>query len=151
VPAYALAGTLAGLVSGAAVWAGSALLWPVPVQNWGMTLGFGLAGALMMALVGMLIGLASERWDHLSAISTFVVIPLTFLSGAFAPVQNMPEALRLLVQANPIFYAIDGFRAGWLGQGYQDPAVSALVLAATIIGAAVLVSVLFARGWRLKA
>jgi len=33
VPAYALAGTLAGLVSGTAVWAGSSLLWPVPVPR----------------------------------------------------------------------------------------------------------------------
>jgi len=151
VPAYALAGTAAGMLSGFAVWAGAALLWWVPVEDPLMTLGFGLAGSLMMALVGMLVGIVSDKWDHISAYFTFLVMPLTFLSGAFAPVANMPEPMRLFVQANPIFYAIDGFRAGWLGTSHQDPAVSALVLAGSILAVGAVVSWLFAKGYKLKA
>jgi len=150
VTAYALAGTAAGLISGMAVWLGALLLWPVPVTHPWAVLLFGVLGALMMALAGLLVGIAGRKWDHLSAAFTFLFMPVSFLSGLFAPVDRMPQAFQMIVQSNPIFYAMDGFRYGILGTSHQDPAVSALILSALCLALFMLAARLYSVGWRLK-
>lgn len=150
VPAYALSGMLSGLASGTAVWLGSLLLWPMPVAHPLAALLFAAGAALMMGLAGVLAGMVSLKWDHMSAFFTFVFVPVSFLSGLFAPVSAMPPAFAAIVQANPIFYAIDGFRWALLGSSQQDPAVSALVVAGTGAVFLALCLRLYAQGWRMR-
>jgi len=76
---------------------------------------FGLGAALMLGLAGVLAGLWSEKFDHLAAVTNFVVMPLTFLSGTFYSVESLPPLARDLSHLNPFFYMIDGFRYGFLG------------------------------------
>ena len=38
-----------------------------------------------------LAGLWAEKFDHLAAVQNFVVMPMTFLSGTFYMVSNLPE------------------------------------------------------------
>jgi ABC-2 type transport system permease protein len=149
--AYALAGALSGLVTGVVVMAGSSLVWPLaPARPW-MVLGFAAAGALMLSLTGIVVGLWGRKWDHLAAAYGFCLLPLTMLSGVFAPVTSLPPPVERIVRANPLFYAIDGFRYGFLGESHADPALSAGILAATITALWVLCAALLRRGWRLKA
>ncbi|HRQ60973.1 MAG TPA: ABC transporter permease, partial [Alphaproteobacteria bacterium] len=51
----------------------------------------------------------------LAAFTNFFVMPFTFLSGTFYSVESLPGAWALLAHANPFFYMIDGFRAGFIG------------------------------------
>ena len=44
---------------------------------------FLLSGAAVMAMAGLIAGIWAEKFDHLSAITNFVVQPLAFLSGTF--------------------------------------------------------------------
>lgn len=150
VLAYVIAGVAAGLLAGAGIWAAMLLLRAPAVAHPLAVLGFGVLGAAMMAAAGFLSGIVSQKWDHMAAFLTFIFLPLVFLSGLFAPVEGMPEPFRTIVQANPVFYAIDGFRYGFIGESHQPPALSLLVLLVVTVllyGAA---SVLYARGWRLK-
>jgi ABC-2 type transport system permease protein len=150
--AYALAGAVSGLATGAVVLAGAMLVWPLPPAHpWALPV-FAALSALMMSLAGMLIGLFCEKWDHMAAAFVFVLTPLTFLSGVFAPVGTLPDAVAFAVRFNPIFHAIEGFRYGFLGSGASgaDPLVSLAVVAGT---AAVLLAcngVLIHRGYKLK-
>ena len=41
------------------------------------------SASLLMGLVGVLAGLWAEKFDQLAAVTNFVVMPLTFLSGTF--------------------------------------------------------------------
>ncbi|MFV3076653.1 ABC transporter permease [Niveispirillum fermenti] len=150
VPAYLLAGVVAGMGSGLVVWLASLLFWPLPVEHPLMALGFALAGALFMALCGLLCGLASTKWDHISAYFTFLFTPLSFLSGLFAPVDAMPPLLATIVKLNPIYHAMEGFRHGMLGAASQSPALSALFLLASIVLLYALATRLYASGWRMK-
>lgn len=149
VPAYLLAGVTAGLGSGLVVWIASLFLWPMPVAYPLVAIGFAVAGALLMALCGLLCGLASTKWDHITAYFTFLFTPLSFLSGLFAPVSTMPDTLAAIVRLNPIYHAMEGFRHGILG-GPSVPWGSALFLLVAIALLYALAARLYSTGWRMK-
>lgn len=149
VPAYLLSGVVAGMASGIVVWIASLFFWPLPVANPVTALGFVLAGSLFMALCGLLCGMASTKWDHITAYFTFLFTPLSFLSGLFAPVDGMPAAFATIVKLNPLYHAMEGFRHGMLGGGSM-PWDSALFLSGAILLLYALAARLYATGWRMK-
>ncbi len=147
---YALSATIGGLVSGAAVFVAFLPFVDMAPADPFAVLFFAGAGALLHANVGILAGLWARKWEHYSAVSTFLVIPFGFLSGAFYSIRALPEAGQRLVEFNPVFYVIDGFRYGFTGQAEGSLATGAVVLL-TLDGALLLlVSRLLGRGWRIK-
>ena len=54
----------------------------------------------------------------MAGLTAFIITPLTFLSGSFYSIEKLPLVLELIAKYNPIFYFIDGFRAGFIG--YSD-------------------------------
>jgi ABC-2 type transport system permease protein len=150
--AYALAGAISGLVTGGVVLTGTMLAWPIPPAHpWALPV-FAALSALMMSLAGVLLGLHCDKWDHLAAAFVFVLAPLTFLSGVFVPVDQLPAAVASVIRFNPIFHAIDGFRYGFLGAGAGpvDPALSLAVVAGTAAVLWACCGVLIHRGYKLK-
>ena len=78
---------------------------------------FGLMGALLLAFLGLLTSIWADKFDHAAAVTNFVVTPLSLLSGTFYSVNKLAPAFRAVSHANPFFYVISGFRAGFLGIG----------------------------------
>ena len=103
-----------------------------------------------MALLGLISGLWSEKMDHVGAAQSFIVMPLTMLSGTFFSIERFPESLRLVAQLNPIFYMIDGFRAGFIGRAEAIPALNIAVLLLLTVGLAALVIRLFHVGYKIR-
>ena len=112
--------------------------------------GFGLAASLMMGMAGVLAGLWAEKFDQLAAVQNFVVMPMTFLSGAFYLVENLPEPFATISHYNPFFYLIDGFRYGFIGHAEGNLWVGALMSAGLIAALGVSNWLVFRSGWRLK-
>jgi ABC-2 type transport system permease protein len=77
---------------------------------------FGLMGATMLALAGLLTSVWAEKFDHNAAITNFIVAPLSLLSGTFYVISNLSPFFQTISRANPFFYMISGFRYGFLGQ-----------------------------------
>jgi len=77
---------------------------------------FGLGAALIMGFVGIMAGLWAEKFDHMAAVTNFVIMPMTFLSGTFYLIERLPEPFRSFSKYNPVFYLIDGFRYGFIGR-----------------------------------
>ena len=75
---------------------------------------FLLAGSAL-AVLGMIAGIVSTKFDHLAAFSNFIITPLSFLSGVFYSVHSLPEPWFTASHLNPFFYMIDGFRYGFFG------------------------------------
>jgi len=94
-------------------------LWPgvdmMAAHPWAIAW-FGLMGALMLALMGLLTSLWAEKFDHAAAVTNFVVAPLSLLSGTFYVIHNLSPAFQAISRANPFFYMISGFRFGFIGQ-----------------------------------
>ena len=140
------------ILVGAAVWA-AMLLWPgvsVAVREPLLVVWFGLMGSLMLAFLGLLTSLWAEKFDHAAAVTNFLIAPLSLLSGTFYSVDQLSPAFQAVSHANPFFYVISGFRAGFLGVSDSPLMVGALLLLAINIALGALCYWLVRTGWRIK-
>ena len=65
--------------------------------------------------LGLMIGSLMESPEGFGLISSFVIFPLFFLSGALFPLSNLPLWLKNIVVLNPVSYAVDALRTILLG------------------------------------
>jgi ABC-2 type transport system permease protein len=137
---------------GFAVWL-AMLLWPgvsVDIRRPDLVLWFGLMGSLLLSFLGLLTSLWAEKFDHAAAVTNFVVTPLALLSGTFYSIHQLSPAFQKVSQANPVFYVISGFRAGFLGTSDSPLLVgSAGLLLLNILLWAACYSLLRS-GWKIK-
>lgn len=148
--AYIAASMVRGLMVAAGVWAAS-LVWSVPpVAHPLWVLLFALLGAAIMASLGVVCGLWAEKYDQMGAFQTFVILPLTFLSGVFYSVAQLPPVWGIISLLNPFFYLIDGFRFGFFGQSDFPAWMSLTIVLTAALASAALACTLFVRGWKLK-
>lgn len=148
--------TRALLVGGAlalAMW-----LWPsvqlMAAHPWAI-IWFGLMGATLLALIGVLASLWADKFDHSAAISNFVIAPLSLLSGTFYVIDNLAPAFQMVSRVNPFFYMISGFRFGFLGQsdiGNSNEAVMGAAIGVGVLNLVlgVITYQLLKSGWKLK-
>jgi ABC-2 type transport system permease protein len=137
---------------GFAVWL-AMLLWPgvsVDVRHPALVLWFGLMGSLLLSFLGLLTSLWAEKFDHAAAVTNFVVTPLSLLSGTFYSVRQLAPTFRAISHANPFFYVISGFRAGFLGTSDSPLWVGAIGLLALNILLWALCFGLLRSGWKIK-
>jgi len=137
---------------GFAVWL-VMLLWPgvsVQVVHPLLVLWFGLMGSLLLAFLGLLTSIWAEKFDHAAAVSNFVVTPLSLLSGTFYSVHSLAPAFQAVSHANPFFYIISGFRAGFLGVSDSPLLVGGLGLLALNLAMFALCYALLRSGWKVK-
>ncbi|HKF72645.1 MAG TPA: ABC transporter permease [Stellaceae bacterium] len=151
VLALTLGGATRGVVVGFAVGVVLAPLAALHLSSVAAILYYSIAGSVMMSLLGILGGLWADKFDHLAAVTNFIVTPLTFLSGTFYSVAQLPESWRLVAHLNPFFYMIDGFRYGFTGT-----AEGSLVAGVTLMAGIDLLLLawchrLFVTGYKLKA
>ncbi|MCI4660734.1 MAG: ABC transporter permease [Neomegalonema sp.] len=142
----ALRGVLVAVLAAVVIFpfAGVGLAHPL----WAMI--FVCLGALLLALIGLAAGIWSEKFDHIAAVTNFIVTPLSFLSGTFYSIDRLPPAMQTISHLNPIFYIIDGFRYGVLGVSDSNPWIG-LAYSLTMIGLVwALCWSLFKSGYKLK-
>jgi len=118
-------------------------------QPWAVAY-FGIGAALIMGFVGIMAGLWSEKFDHMAAVTNFVIMPMTFLSGTFYLVERLPEPFRTASHYNPFFYLIDGFRYGFIGKAEGSLAIGVTLTAVltVVLGWACLW--MFKTGYKIK-
>lgn len=161
MPPLSVGELLAGLVAasmtravlvGFAVWLAMALypgvnVWVV--HPWAVVW-FGLMGSAMLAFLGVLTSIWAEKFDHAAAVTNFVVAPLALLSGTFYSIDRLSPAFQAFSHANPFFYAISGFRYGFLGATDSPILAGSLVLLVINILLAALCYILLKKGWKIK-
>lgn len=111
---------------------------------------FGLAGALLLAFLGLITSLWADKFDQAAMVTNFVVAPLSLLSGTFYSIDALSPTFQAISRANPIFYVISGFRHGFLGEADSPVVVGAIVLVALNVGLGALCYALLKRGWKIK-
>jgi ABC-2 type transport system permease protein len=161
MPPLSTAELIAGLIGaavtraflvGGALWL-VMLLWPgvsVEIRHPALVLYFGLMGSLLLSFLGLLTSVWAEKFDHAAAVTNFVVMPLSLLSGTFYSVHQLAPAFQAVSHANPFFYVISGFRAGFLGVSDSPLLVGSIALLVINVALwAVCYSVLKS-GWKIK-
>ena len=141
------------ILVGFALW-GAMLLWPgvhvAPKHVWAIIL-FGLLGSAFMAFLGLITSIWAEKFDHASAVTNFVVLPLSLLSGTFYSVEKLSPTFAAISHANPIFHILSGFRYGFTGVADAPLGQGVAILVATNIALAVGCYLLLKSGWKIKA
>ena len=114
---------------------------------------YAAAIAAIFAMLGIIVALWAEGFEQLGSLNTFVITPLTFLSGTFYSVkkEGLPEWVATVSDFNPLFYMIDGFRYGFIGVSDAPIWRGALVSLVLAFGTILWTYILFKRGYKLKA
>jgi ABC-2 type transport system permease protein len=104
----------------------------------------------LLSFLGLLTSLWAEKFDHAAAVTNFVVTPLSLLSGTFYSVRQLAPAFQKVSHANPFFYVISGFRAGFLGQSDSPLWIGAAGLLLLNLALWALCYALLKSGWKIK-
>lgn len=140
------------ILVGAALWA-AMMFWPgvnVIPEHPLFAIWFGVMGAVMLSLVGLLTSIWAEKFDHAAAVQNFVVGPLTLLSGTFYSVDALHAGFAAMSHANPFFYVISGFRYGVIGTTDSPILIGAAGLFLLNLALAATNYALLSRGWKIK-
>ena len=147
-----IAGAIArGLIVAVVIALGAWAFLGVGVQNPLWVLAFVLLGSAFMGGLGMIAGIVANKFDQLSAITNFLVTPLSFLSGTFYSIDALPGPLQAMSHANPFFYVIDGVRYGMIGVSDSSPWLGLVIVIAATVAVLALVRHWLSTGFRLKA
>ena len=143
-------GIVRGLLVGMVVMTSVYIFVPFGLAHAGIGLFYIVSASVMLALLGILTGIWSQSFDQLSAITNYIITPLSFLSGTFYSIRQLPEFWYKVCHFNPFFYMIDGFR--YAMTGYTDGAVQTGMVVLTTVNIVLwaLTAWLFRKGYRLK-
>jgi ABC-2 type transport system permease protein len=86
------------------------------IVNLGVILLFAILTSLVFALAGLVNGVYAKSIDGINIVPTFVLTPLVYLGGVFYSIDTLPPWWQKLTHINPLFYLVNGFRYGFLGQ-----------------------------------
>jgi ABC-2 type transport system permease protein len=150
VVGYVGAAATKSVVVGLVILATASLFVPIHIVHPAWMIAFLLLTAATFSLFGFIIGIWANGFEQLQFIPMLVIMPLTFLGGAFYSIDILPPAWRTFSLFNPVVYLISGFR--WTFYGTSDVSVE-VSLAATLgffLTGLVVVSWIFKTGYRLK-
>lgn len=150
ISAMVFAAVTRGLIVGALVGGAVYLFIPLEVHHPFYALFYAIASSILLGLLGLLAGVLSESFDHMAAITSYVITPLSFLSGTFYSVKQLPPFWYHVSQFNPFFYMIDGFRYGMTGHhdGTIDIGIEVMIASIAILWT--VTHILISRGYRIK-
>lgn len=123
---------------------------PLSIHSLPIILIYAFLGTLMMGSLGLAAGIWSEKFDHIAAVTNFIVTPLTFLSGTFYSIEQLPELWHGIAVYNPFFYMIDGFRYGFIGQADGNVALGIVILVVINAALAALTLTMLRTGYKIK-
>ena len=109
-----------------------------------------LTSCTLLGQFGILSGMVANSFDHHSAITSYIITPLSFLSGTFYSVKNLPIFLQLINILNPFFYMIDGFRYCLTDKTDGNIMIGVIFLITANIVIYFTLERLIDKGWRIK-
>ncbi len=148
--AFLGAAILRGIITGGAVLLIASLLVPVSIHSIGLVLLFALLSSGVLGALGIIAGIWSDKYDHLSAFQNFLILPLTFLSGVFYSIQSLSPFWQQVSGWNPVFYLIDGFRYGFLGVSDVSHQLSMSIAALFLLMLTLISVVMLRSGYKLR-
>lgn len=140
-----------GLLVGVCVGVAMAPFVSMSIAHPALALLYVLLASTMLAALGFLCGLWAEKFDQTATITNFVVTPLSFLSGTFYSIKQLPEPALFIAHLNPFFYMIDGLRFAFTDHADGSVWLGLIILLATNAALLRACFVLVKRGYKLKA
>jgi ABC-2 type transport system permease protein len=121
-----LIGVLRGLISTAALLVACFFFSPLPAISplfW-LTL---VVTCFVFSFLGVLVALIAKSHQDMSVFMSLVVLPMSFLSGTFFSLSQVPQILRIILQISPLTHTSLCLRAAALGQPFPWPSLVVLL------------------------
>lgn len=150
VTAYVLASITRGLLVGLLVGLSMLPFLTLTIYSIGWLLLYAVLACMLLGLLGLFGGIFSESFDQMAAITSYIITPLSFLSGTFYSVKQLPHFWYVVSTYNPFFYMIDGFRYAMTGYHDGSLIIGLITLSVSNMVMWVLVYMLIKRGYRIK-
>jgi ABC-2 type transport system permease protein len=107
----ALGGCTTALIQGIIILSLAFLLnIPLSIVSFISSVGLMVIISLGLVSIGLIIASLIETIESFGVIMNFLIFPLIFLSGAFYPLQEAPEWLRIISYFNPLTYGVEALR-----------------------------------------
>ncbi|MEZ0471273.1 ABC transporter permease [Luteimonas salinilitoris] len=146
-----VAGAVArGLAVGAIVLCIAMLFTTVRIPHPLVTFSTVLLGATIFALAGFVNAVYAKKFDDVAIVPIFILTPLTYLGGVFYSVSLLPGWAEAATHANPIFYMVNAFRYGLLGQSDVPLWIAYALMLFFVVALATLGLMLLRRGVGLR-
>lgn len=84
--------------------------------------------ALTFTCLGIALASKVRSIEGFHLLTTFIAMPTLFLSGAFFPVETMPEWMKILAFINPLTYSVDAARKILTNIGFFSLPLNLMVL-----------------------
>ena len=88
---------------------------------------FLVVGGLTFAKLGIFVAFYAKTFDQMSAVGSFVLLPLIYLGGVFFPLSGLHPFWQEFSKINPVLYYINGVRYGMLGISDVDIGLAAIL------------------------
>ena len=131
--------------------AGLGLLFAVGVIGFGARptgspvaiLAVAVLGALAFLALGYALAALLPSSRSTLVVGNLLAMPMLFLSGATAPLEVMPQAVRDVAAFNPLLHAVTLLRGAWNGEPWSGLVISAAAVFALFAAASALAVVRF--------
>jgi len=97
-----------------------------------------VATSLLFSGIGMIISRAVKETDAASTAANAISFPMMFLSGAYFPLEFMPEFLRVVARFLPLTYVNDGLRAAMIFGNFEQALWNTVLI--TVLGLACIIA-----------
>ena len=122
----------------------------IEIKSFSAVIFYTFISSFILGSVGVIAGLWAEKFDHMATVTNFIIIPLSFLSGTFYTIDNLPDFLQTISKCNPFFYMIDGFRYGFLQKSDGSIFVGSLYLTILAIVLWYVSYLLYKKGYKIR-
>jgi ABC-2 type transport system permease protein len=107
---YLVSSIIRGVMVGLAVWLGICWFGITLPHNYWILIYFTLLGSMIAAGTGVVVGTLTTKFDQLAGFQSFVLVPLTYLSGVFFNPFQFTGFWHKVALLDPFLYIVDGFR-----------------------------------------
>ena len=150
ITAITLASTARGLLIASVSTLIFVLFIDLSIQNIFLWFIYLFLGGLLMGSLGLIVGLYADKFDQMSTVTNFIIVPLSFLSGTFYSIEKLPDFLRILSNYNPFFHMIDGFRYSFIGKLDGSLTIGLCLLFFLSLFITYFAYILFHKGYKIK-
>jgi len=106
--------------------------------------------AITFSLFGFIIGFWADNFEKLQLIPILIITPLVFLGGSFYSIDMLPEFWQNVSMLNPVLYLVSGFRWSFYEISDVSMLTSLITIFFMLISCVIIISVSFAKGYKIK-
>ncbi len=121
-----LIGVVRGLISTVAILAVGIIITPKLIVT-PLFLLVLVISCFVFSFLGVLIGMWAKSHQDMTTFGTLFILPMTFLSGTFFSLSQLPEAVKAVLYLLPLTHSSECLRAAALGQAFPWLSFVALV------------------------